>query len=341
MGKERMTSRQLAAELGVAQSTVSMALSGHSSISDKTRKRVLAAARKHGYTPDLVARAMRMGSSKLIGFIGPDIGLTYFSEILHAVEKTVRIQGYNCIIAQNYNTPKIMESALQAMLGQRVDGLIIVPLNEMEQTWLYQDMLNRGVRFVLVDSEVKGVKANCVASDNLECGRLVAEHLISLGHRRIVWLRGYKRSTTARLREEGFRKAFTDAGLMPDERLIVDGNFGFDAGKDSMQDVLDSGVSFTAVAASADMAAAGAMRALKEAGRRIPDDVSVVGCSNLGFSSMITPALTTIDQNTKEIGRLAADTLMSMISGEIRMPTYAMVPPKLLLRESSAQPAES
>ncbi len=332
----RLTSRQLAAKLGIAQSTVSMALSGHSSISKKTRKKVLDAARKHGYTPNLVARAMRMGSSKLIGFIGPDIGLTYFSEILHAVEKTARAQGFNCLIAQNHSTPEIMESVLQTLLGQRVDGLVIIPLNEVEQTSLYQDLTARGVNFVLVDNEIKGVAASYISSDNLACGRLAAEHLLTLGHTRIAWLRGYPHATTARLREEGFRTAFADAGLQPDERLIVDSNFGFSAGEASMQKLLESGVKFSAVATAADTTAAGAMRALKAAGLRIPDDISVVGCSNLEFSSLITPPLTTIDQNTMEIGRRAAETLIAMTTVKHQAPTRILVTPTLLARESTA-----
>jgi len=203
----RLTSRRLAEQLGLAQSTVSMALRDHPAINVETRRRVQERARGLGYMPDGIARAMRTGASRVLGFIAPKLGMSYFAEILEGVESGARERGYRCLIGQSQSNVARMADEVALLRSQRVDGLVLIPVNSEEGLELYADLTGKGLRFVVVDVPLAGFETEFVGPDNRGAGRLATQYLLGLGHRRIAWLRGYPRAANARLREQGYREA--------------------------------------------------------------------------------------------------------------------------------------
>jgi LacI family transcriptional regulator len=210
-------------------------------------------------------------------------------------------------------------------------------VNSEEGLDLYADLVARGTRFVVVDVPVPGFDNDFVGPDNREAGRLTTQYLFELGHRRIAWLRGYPAATNAVLREQGYRAALARLRIRVDEKLLAGDNFGVAAGEAAVEELLRRGVRFTGIAASTDLQACGAIRALHRHGLAVPGDVSVVGCSNLDFSALHTPAITSVDQKPVEVGRLAALRLIDRIEGCAVPAGSALVAPELVVRDSTAR----
>jgi DNA-binding LacI/PurR family transcriptional regulator len=193
--------------------------------------------------------------------------------------------------------------------------------------------------FVFVDMEMDSVPANFVGADNVSCGYMATEHLIKLGHKRILFLQGYHDSATSWRREEGYRKALANYGLPLCPELIVQSNFRFEDGVKAIGEALERKLAFSGAVCASDNIAAGAIAELRTRGIGVPSELSVIGCANLEFASLITPKLSTIDQKAQEIGRAAAETMLKLLDDEDKTRIRSvLIKPELIVRESSAAP---
>jgi DNA-binding LacI/PurR family transcriptional regulator len=318
---------------GVAPITVSRVANGHNSVQEKTRLRVLHAMAQLGYQPNSAARALATGRFGTIGVITFTMATYGNSQTIAATVIAAARQGYTVTLL---TTPSVsqgeVESAFTRLTKQAVDGVIVI----MEARLLDGDGLSLppGVPVVVADSG--GASRYCVVdSDQSGGAKQATEHLLSLGHKNVWHVAGPLTSYSAAARTEGWRSTLQAARIRPPEVLVGDwtNHSGYLQGQK-----LAANSAVTAVFAANDQMALGVMRALHEAGRAIPNDVSVVGFDDTEDSDSFWPPLTTIRQRFDEVGRLCVDTLLHEMqhdTGELR--TH-IVPTTLVERQSSAAP---
>jgi LacI family transcriptional regulator len=332
------TLADIANALGVSKMTVSRAINDHPAINAETRERVLEMAQKMNYRPNQHARALATNRSYLIGLIVPDLMHSYFAELAKAIEAVMRPAGYEILIC---NTDENAEKELAEIeaLRYRTDGLIIASAVPQEKSSAYRRILRDGAKIVLIDRSFENLRCPKVTTDDVMVGMMATEHLIGLGHRRIGHLRG-PAVTTASNRFEGYRQALAKHKIRYDQKIVRScGYFEIDGYK-TMRAWIAEGSVPPAVFAANDPAAIGAMKALDEAGLKVPRDVAIVGAGEIHYSDMLRTPLTTVTWDKTAMGRQAAELLLGLLRTEapdsrgIRT-RQVTIAPELVVRKSS------
>jgi len=330
-----VTMLDIARELKVSVVTVSKALRNQGKISARTRKRVLEKARELNYQTNWVARSLVMRRTFTIGLLLPDFTHPFFAEIAKAVAETVRPHGYHVMISYFEEDPEIERNEAEALVSRQVDGLILASAQSAEQPSLFEGFRRRNVPFVLIDRPISGISASFVGVDNEAIGRLATSHLIAQGCRRIAHLRG-PGIGIAVARLAGFRAALRAGKLSQSARYVVPASFGDSSGYEAMQKLLRMRPVPDGVFCYNDPVAIGAMKAILDAGLKVPNDIAVVGAGNVRYSDMLAVPLTTIDQGTREIGRQAAELLLDAIGSKRTLPPKrVLILPELVIRQST------
>lgn len=319
--------------------TVSRALTGNGPVSDETRQRVEKAARDLGYRPNRWARSLVTRKSGLIGLIVPDISHSFFAEITRGIQEVLEKHGYNLVLCNTNRDPETEIREIEALRAVNVDGLLIAS-DQPEDGWGYfARMADQGCRFVLIDRYFDQFRCPRVGTDDFLAGKLAAEHLIRLGHRAIAHVKGPP-IRPARLREEGYRAALKEHGMKFCESWVVPGGFQMVDSREAARFLMCLQDRPTGIVAGNDNSAFGVIRGCREAGYRVPEDVSVAGIGNVEGDQHPDPFLTTVHWDRLEMGREAARVLLAQIGGEPSRPsareTFA---PRLLIRQSSVAPA--
>ena len=324
----------IARALNVSKMTVSRAINNHPEISSETRARILAMAQKMKYRPNQFARALTTNHSYLIGIVVPDLMHSYFAEICRGVEAHARPAGYQNLICSTDEEAHKEKDEIEALLS-RTDGLIVASALPASETKFYRRLLSEGANVVLIDRLLDGLRCSAVTTDDVQVGTLATEHLVKLGHRKIGHLRGPDVSTSLK-RLQGYQQAIKKAGLKP---LIRDCGFTESAGYDAMKKWIESGNLPSAIFASNDPAAIGAMSAANGAGLKVPDDIALVGAGSIHYGDMLRVPLTTVSWSKSEMGQAAATLLLELIDGKkkARRNRLITVPPELLIRQSSVK----
>ncbi|MGA9392696.1 MAG: LacI family DNA-binding transcriptional regulator [Candidatus Sulfotelmatobacter sp.] len=331
------TMMDIAKDLKVSVVTVSKVLRNQGRISDATRKRVLRRAKELNYQMNWVARSLVTRRTFTIGLLLPEFAHPFFAEIARAVARTVRPHGYHVVISSFEEDPELEASEASSLLTRQVDGLIIASAQPPRHLAMFKAVQERNIPYVLIDRPVPGLRACFVGVDNYAIGELATSHLIERGCHRIAHLRGPELGiATERL--EGYRRALSKAGFHHDPRYIVEAGHRDDTGYEAMRQLLAVRPLADGVFCYNDPVAIGAMKAILEAGLKLPCDISVVGAGNVRFSDVLAVPLTTIDQGTSQIGTLAAELLITRIgSKRVLRPQTILIPPKLVERESTRQ----
>ena len=309
-------------------------------VSAETCSRILKALDDNGYHKNALVRALRANRTHVVGIVVPNAGFHFYSEIVRAAEKEAGDHGLQCFLCQNHCESGQIEKEINALREYRVDGIMIVTVSSMASPLAYRSMKQHKVPFVVVDVPTESVKTHFVGSDNFEAGRVATEHLLKLGHRRIAFLKGYHENPGAQERLKGYMNALLEFGISVEDDLMTGDGFEFESGQRAISTLLDRHISFSALIASSDFAALGAVQELGRRGLRVPDDISLIGCGNLDFSAMVTPTLTTIDQHPLQLGRQAMHLLVDQIEGRAKASQKILVKPDLVFRESTASPSE-
>lgn len=309
-------------------------------VSAETCSRILKALDDNGYHKNALVRALRANRTHVVGIVVPNAGFHFYSEIVRAAEKEAGDHGLQCFLCQNHCESGQIEKEINALREYRVDGIMIVSASSMASPLAYRSLKQHKVPFVVVDVPTESVKTHFVGSDNFEAGRVATEHLLKLGHRRIAFLKGYHENPGAQERLKGYMNALLESGIRVEDDLMTGDGFEFESGQRAISTLLDRHISFSALIASSDFAALGAVQELGRRGLRVPDDISLIGCGNLDFSAMVTPTLTTIDQHPLQLGRQAMHLLVDQIEGRAKASQKILVKPELVFRESTASPSE-
>jgi LacI family transcriptional regulator len=328
--------KRIARELGVSVTTISKVLNHHADIGESTRARVLARVEELGYRPNAVARSLTLRRTHTLGVVIPDLMHSFFVEIVAGLEAIVSERRYGLLLCASGEDAQKERTEIEMLRARQVDGIVLASANATGNTALLRDLSRLGTALVMIDrDDHPRVRCHRVLTDDVEVGRLATAHLVSKGRQRIAHIAGPP-IVHARRRADGYRQAVAKAGLRASDDLIVDGGFMEADGFRAMQHLLDRRGRVDAVFAVNDPAAIGAMKAIWQAGLRVPDDIAVVGAGDVAYSDLIRVPLTTVRWSKRDLGRRAAELILDEIDGddEVR-PQRVIIPPEIVVRESS------
>jgi len=327
------TIRDVAARAGVSVATVSRVVnrSPHR-VSPATQRRVQAAVQALAYESNIIARGLKKRSTRSVALIVPDISNPFFPAIARGIEDVARARGYAVLLCNTYEDLERERAYLDLLAKRMVDGLVFATAGS--NTRHLRALRREGRPVVLVARDVAGVRIDTVLVDNFRGEFEATTHLLGLGHRRIAHITGPRSLHVASERRRGYLQALEAAGVPRSDAVIVEGDFAAEGGRQAVQHLLERGVRFTAVAAANDLMAIGAMEALRHAGRRIPQDVAVVGFDDITFASLVSPALTTVAQPKYRMGQLAMERLLELMDGADEGGRQTVLIPQLVVRES-------
>jgi LacI family repressor for deo operon, udp, cdd, tsx, nupC, and nupG len=336
--RRAVTIFDVARRAGVSTATVSRALAAPAQVTEGTRSKVFAAIQETGYTPNVTARNLRSKSTKMVLALLPGLGNSFWNVIINAVEEVLTKSGYGVIFGDTRNDPWRENHYDQIVRGGQVDGVLLFTGRLPREGFA---LIDRTIPITLVCNEVPGLEdLPLFEINNRDAARMMTEHLIVCGHRRIVHISGPATNPEALERIRGYSDALTAAGIAVDEDLIWPGNFNFVSGAKGAERFLAMDEKPTAIFAASDETAIGCIKGLKDGGYAVPHDVSVAGFDGIDYSAMYDPALTTVLQPRAELGRLAADNLVRRMDRDAppEPPRRTRIPCTLLVRESVAPP---
>ncbi len=335
------TLHDVARRAGVSFKTVSNVINDYPHVRDATRKKVIDAIRELDYRPNIAARQLRSGRSGVIGVAVPELGLPYFAELTAEVIEAAERRDLIVVIEQTNRSRQREIEVLTSTRRQMTDGLIFSPLELGTED---AELLQTDSPVVLLGERIFTDAVDHVTMQNVEAARAATEYLIGLGRTRIaaVGLHPGEVIGSAGLRFRGYTEALAAAGIALDPSLLVPaGGWHRRQGAEGATALLRSGADFDAVFAFNDTLALGAVHALQQAGRRVPEDVAVVGFDDLDDSQYGLPTLTTVDAGRREIAELAVDALVNRIENPSSPIRHIEVGFSIVERESAAARAES
>jgi len=330
-----VTMRDVAREAGVSVNTVSRALAGKPDVSPETRARVLEVAERLGYRPNKLARGLRSNKTFTLGVIVTDIANPFFAELVKGVEEAARGRGYSILLGDTGEDPAKEEAAIQVMMAERVDGLLITPVQSSRQA--LEEVMDSGFPVVLMGRYFPDLEAPFVVTDDVHGAIMAVEHLIALGHEHIGHVAGPLHISSARDRLLGYRKALEAHGIPLRDDYVLQGAVTLEDGYIAGKKLLKLNPLPTAVFAYSDFVAVGIMQAILEAGLRIPEDVSLVGYDDIVFSAYTKVPLTTIRIPKRKLGKEAVHLLISRLGNRRNIPSHKKLKVDLVVRDSTME----
>ncbi|MFG3689600.1 LacI family DNA-binding transcriptional regulator [Micromonospora sp. NPDC047740] len=326
----------VARHAGVSPTTVSHTLSGKRKVSETVREKVRRAMVELDYVPTRAAQSLALGKTSVLAVVVPDIAIEYFAELAKGIESVAMERGYNMLLATTGFDSGRESRYLEMIASRAVDGIIYASGAVLGAK--ARAALNGHLPVILVDEEIEGiVDLPAIVSDNEAGGRIVAEHLLSLGHRSVLEIQGAHAPVTSVRRSTGFASAWEPAG---GRVFTTSGDYSVESGPPAVDGFADAFAAgeITAVFAHNDLMALGAIEGLRAQGFGVPRDVSVVGFDDVSISRHSSPPLTTVRQDTHELGTLAARTLLHALeTGEQLVPGRIAIPVELIVRASTGE----
>lgn len=321
---------------GVHPSTVARVLNGdpRQRVSDDVREKILALAAEYGYRPNRLARSLRTKRSSVIGALIPDIANPFFALMFRGIEDALAQHDFSVILANTDDEPAREDRGVAMLQGRQVDGLILATARRHDPT--VERLMQERVPIVLVNRHTEPITPNVVVPADYAGSMTAVAHLVGLGHRRIAHIAGSDEMSTGATRRNGYRDGLERHGIAFDPDLLVMGSYRERGGYDAMRRLLALVDPPTAVFAVNDLAAAGAIRAIREAGLDVPHDVSVVGFNDLSTVATTAPSLTTLQLPVHAMGVAAAERLLTQVLDGTPLTEPAILPVTLIVRGSTA-----
>ena len=341
MGSGRTTIKELARLSGVSIGTVSRALNGYTDVSPETRERVMRLAAELDYTPTAAARTLVMDRSHVIGVFldtgegHPDVQHPFFHEVLGGLKDMIGAAGFDLLLfaSEQPGNGYGPHSYLKRARHHGVDGTVLMGVDtgnpEVER------LLRSEIPCVGVDVALAGNGNGAVMSDNAEGAAMAVRHLTELGHKRIATITGLMDTAPARDRLRGYREEIQRRGLAYRDDYVVYGDYYVESGAHAMARMLELPEPPTAVFAASDLMAVGALGVLGRAGRRVPEDVALVGFDDILLAGLTTPALTTLRQDKQGLGAAAGEALVALMEGDGDTQAAITLPVELVARGST------
>ena len=334
----KATITDIARELNTTPATVSRALSNHPRISAKTKKSVHEAAIKLNYKRNRIASSLRSGKTHLIGVMIPSAEINFFGSVVHGIESIANLHGYGVLLFQSNEQRNYEEKGLENFLSARVDGVLVSIAKDTTDYSHFLEIKSRHVPIVFFDRANDDLGVDSVVIDDYKGAFMATEHLISKGYKRIAHISGPTHLKNFCDRLNGYKKALHANKMDVDDSLIYTGNISIESGKYGTRHLLAMQNPPDAIFATEDFTALGVIKELKEKGIDIPKQFGVVGFANELFGEHITPTLSTVDQQTIQMGKSALHLLLNIIE-EKEPHNYIkqkiVLEPLLICRESS------
>ncbi|MEA4884173.1 MAG: LacI family DNA-binding transcriptional regulator [Clostridia bacterium] len=339
---QRPTIRDIARVAGVSVSTVSHVLNGYSDIGEDTERRVRLIMEGLNYHPSALARRLvkkRSYSLQLLLFAVEGLRHPFFYEVTCGITAEVDKAGYELVLSARESHDRRWRDTLKRCCESNVEGLLV--MGALPTPRVLDDVSASGIPAVMIDIPFEGPRATYVTSDNISGAQIATDHLISLGHDRIAFIDGYnlpeERGSLPSIsvaRRIGYREALRNHGIDYDSGLICHGDYTQDGARFAVRELLAAHPDVTAIFAISDIMAFGAMKAVRDTGRRIPDDVAVVGFDDIEAASYVRPSLSTIKQQGETMGRSAVCELLRLVANSGVAPKETVLPVELVIRES-------
>lgn len=329
---------------GVSLTTVSLVLNRRKNIAipEETRERVLNAARELGYRPNGLVRGLVRGRTQTVGVIVPRLDSSFHAAVVHGIQGVLRTEGRRMLLADSEHRFADESREVELLLQHRVDGLISValfddvPLEEL-RAWAL-GLTNDGVAMVVVDDHSAAGIVDCVTTSDEQGARLIVEHLIALGHRRIAHLGAGDAMSSARSRRAGYEEALRGAGLEPDPRLLTGTSYFMSSEevRAALRSLMEVSPRPTAVFCANDDLAAECIAAAREASIAVPDELSVAGYGDTAAGHLL--GITTIHQDPVSMGRRSAERLLQRLNAPDLAPDHIVLPVQLVPRNTTTAP---
>jgi LacI family transcriptional regulator len=327
-----LTSRDIARAAGVSQATVSNVLNRPELVAPETVLRVRQVMENLGFVRNDSARSLRVGRSSTLGVVTLDLSNPFWGEVTRGIETVASAHGLPVLFGASEENPAKELQFLRLFQEHRVDSILLSSVDVDSQ--ILRDMHRRGTKVVILDQSDPEGHYSSVTFNHVAGARLVAEHLIRYGHRRIAFLNGPDSVPWCRARAKGLREGLRAGGVDPDEAVLefTIKSMTAQSAEPAVGTLLKSGFEPTAVFCVNDMVALGVLKVLSQRGIHVPDDLSIVGFDDSYFSSLLSPALTTVRQQPYELGKKATETVMALTPGE--GPVTYVFEPEIMLRDS-------
>jgi LacI family transcriptional regulator len=311
---QKTTIHDIARELKLTSGTVSRALNDHPRISEATKTLVKEKAAELKYQRNKIASSLRSGKSHTIGVIIPSAQMNFFGSVVHGIELMASSNGYSILLYQTEETTLLEKKAIETFLSARVDGILASVAKETVDFNHYQDLQKRHIPLVLFDRTNDGLNVPSVTIDDYKGAFLATEHLIKKGYQKIAHVLGPQHIKSFRERARGYEDALQKHKLKVIPELIYQGDISIESGKAAVDYFFNQAIIPDAVFAVEDYTALGIIKGLKERRVNIPDDFGVIGFANESFGEHITPSLSSVDQQTVQMGNEALKLLMEIIA---------------------------
>ena len=330
---KRISQREIANALGVNVSTVSRALRGLEGVSHELRQKILDLAKEQGYRPNPFAVSLRYDTTRTIGIVVPDVSFSHYAHIVKRIEADARKEGYMCIITDSNDKYETEKDCLDLLVNMHVEGIIVCLAQDTTDFAHIQRLRKIHMPVVLFDRDAD-VDISSVIINDVESAREVTNKLIDGGAQRIAFLGGPNKLKQTSDRKHGYLEALRERGIPIRKELVKCSYISYNSGLADTLELLDLPERPDAIIASHGMLATSAMKAIESRGLRIPEDVAIVGYMSDWVSEVITPRLTFVKQNQKEIGAKAFKLLFEQMNGDTCV-QHVIVKAQLELRDST------
>ncbi|WP_410513501.1 LacI family DNA-binding transcriptional regulator [Paenibacillus sp. BR2-3] len=331
-----ITIKDIAKAAGVSVTTVSRALNGYSDVNEDTRLKIRNIADQLGYSPNMAARSLISKKTKTLGLLLSNVtrdsskdNIAY--EVLCGINDRSGELDYDLVLFSTTPQKQRVKSYKTLCQERGVDGVIIMGIR-LDDPYL-TEIVSSDIPCVLIDITLQGPNVGYVTSDNTNGALTAVTHLLESGHRHIAMINGHTQADVSLLRLEGYRQALENYGIPFDESLVVDGLFSEHGGKEAAFKILSSRPDVTAFFCASDLMALGALQSVKESGKLVPEDISIIGFDNIDLTAYCTPALTTIHQHKYELGYHAAQILIDLLETQQAI-HHIMLATELIQRDS-------
>lgn len=326
-----VTQREVAKEADVSTATVSRYINKTGYISPDVKKRINKAIKKLGYKPNLIARSLKIRSTRTIGLIFPAIENNFFISVVKSAEEIARKHNYNIILCNTENASEKEQADMEVLKGKLVDGYLVIPTKSTDSR-LY-DILE-GEKVVFVDRSIGRDDEMLIKLDNKLGAKLAVEHLLHFGHRKIGAINIPTDVTPGYERYAGYKEALLEHQIPLDDRFIKFADFSLESGYKNTKELLTAEEKPTAILPMSNLTTIGALKAIKELDYTIPEDISIVSFDDFEYAELLNPPLTAIAQPAYEFGIQAAEMLLKLMKGKKIKQKIVVLQPALMIRNS-------
>jgi LacI family transcriptional regulator len=329
--------KDIARDLGVSTVTVSKVLRGNRDIGDETRQRVLKRMKELNYQPNMMARGLASGHTYTVGLVVPDLVHPFFAEFAKSLSGVLRTGNRALILASSEEDPEVEKQEIRTLLSRGIDVLLIASCQTKLQN--FYELGDERTPYLLFDRNFPYLAAHFVGTDDLKVGEIATRHLIEIGRKKIAHIGGQNTSPSFD-RMRGYRNELAEHCIsVPESYVVLRERFeeaGDIAGCQAMQQLLILYPRPDAVFCYNDMTAAGAIEATLKAGLRVPEDIAFIGCGNFRYADYLRIPLSSIDQSTAELGRLAGELALELTANPEQPPKTVLSEPRLVVRQSTS-----